>query len=125
MLAVLDDAGVAQAIVSSSKNARAVLAAADMGERFRVVVDGVLAAEERLAGKPDPAMFQRAADLLHVEYARCIVVEDASAGVAAGAAGGFEFVLGVDRGGNEQALRDAGADAVVGDLCETLRGPEA
>lgn len=120
VLAVLDEAGVPQAIVSSSKNARAVLAAAGMADRFPVVVDGVRAAEERLAGKPDPAMFHRAADLLSVDYERCIVVEDASAGVAAGAAGGFEFVLGIDRGGNERALLDAGADAVVGDLAETL-----
>lgn len=125
VLDVLDAASVPQAIVSSSKNARAVLTAAEMGDRFPVIVDGVRAADEGLTGKPDPAMFHRAADLLTVGYDRCIVVEDASSGVAAGAAGGFEFVLGVDRGGNEQALRDAGADAVVNDLSQTLRAPDA
>jgi beta-phosphoglucomutase family hydrolase len=122
VLEILDRAGVPQAIVSSSKNARSVLAAAGMTDRFPVVVDGVVAAREALTGKPDPAMFHRAAELLGVARERCIVVEDASAGVAAGAVGGFEFVLGVDRGGNGQALRDAGADLVVSDLGDTLRG---
>ena len=125
VLSILDAAGVPQAIVSSSKNARSVLAAADMTGRFPVIVDGVRAADEHLAGKPDPAMFHRAAELLGVAADRCIVVEDASAGVAAGAAGGFEYVLGIDRGGNEEALRAAGADAVVRDLAETVLDGDA
>ncbi|MEJ7800403.1 MAG: HAD-IA family hydrolase, partial [Ilumatobacter sp.] len=111
---------VPQAIVSSSKNARTVLAAAGMSTRFPVVVDGLTAVEEGLAGKPDPAMFRHAADRLGVPYGGAIVVEDATSGVAAGAAGGFAFVLGVDRGGNAAALRNAGADLVVIDLRETL-----
>ncbi len=125
VLSILDAARVPQAIVSSSKNARSVLAAADLHDRFPVIVDGVRAAEEHLTGKPDPAMFHRAADLLGVPADRCIVVEDASAGVAAGAAGGFDYVLGIDRGGNEEALRAAGADAVVRDLAETIPGGDA
>ncbi len=120
VLDLLDLIGTPQAIVSSSKNARTVLAAADMAERFPVVVDGITAAREELVGKPDPAMFHRAAELLGVDSAGAIVVEDASSGVAAGAAGGFAFVLGIDRGGNRAALVEAGADAVVEDLAETL-----
>ncbi|NNE10678.1 MAG: HAD-IA family hydrolase [Ilumatobacter sp.] len=123
VLDVLDRAGVAQAIVSSSKNARTVLAAADMSDRFPVVVDGLTAIDQALAGKPDPAMFRYAADRLGVPHEQAIVVEDASSGVAAGAAGGFGFVLGIDRGGNADALRAAGADAVVRDLAETLKTP--
>lgn len=120
VLELLDRGGTPQAIVSSSKNARTVLAAAGMAERFPVVVDGLTAAAEGLVGKPDPATFLRAAELLGVAPEASIVVEDASSGVAAGAAGGFGLVLGVDRGGNAEALRAAGADLVVGDLAETL-----
>lgn len=123
VLGLLDTHEVPQAIVSSSKNARTVLRAAGLEGRFPVVVDGITAAELGLAGKPDPAMFHRAADLLGVPYDRSVVVEDASSGVAAGAAGGFAFVLGVDRGGNRQALLDAGADLVVTDLGDTLTPP--
>lgn len=120
VLEVLDRHGVPQAIVSSSKNARTVLEAAGMGDRFPVVVDGVTAVDESLAGKPNPAMFLHAAQRLGVPAARCIVVEDATSGVAAGAAGGFGFVLGIDRGGNREALVAAGAQLVVDDLGDTL-----
>ncbi len=116
----LDELGIPQAIVSSSKNARAVLRAAGLGDRFPHVVDGVTAVEEGLAGKPDPAMFLHAADLLGVDPAEAVVVEDASSGVAAGANGGFGLVLGVDRGGNRGALLEHGAHVVVDDLAETL-----
>ncbi|MFP5321592.1 MAG: HAD family hydrolase [Acidimicrobiia bacterium] len=120
VLEVLDRAGVAQAVVSSSRNARPVLRAAGLGDRFPHVVDGVTLDEEGLAGKPAPDMFLRAAALLDVEPGDAVVVEDASSGVAAGAAGGFGLVLGVDRGGNRQALLDSGAHLVVEDLGETL-----
>lgn len=120
VLDVLDQHAVPQAIVSSSKNARTVLAAAGMSDRFAVVVDGVTAAEVGLAGKPDPAMFEHAAEQLGVDAAQAIVVEDATSGVAAGVAGDFGFVLGVDRGGNAAALAEAGAHLVVEDLGETL-----
>jgi beta-phosphoglucomutase family hydrolase len=117
---LLDAAGVPQAIVSSSKNARVVLAAAGLDDRFGVVVDGVLAATEGLAGKPAPDTFLRAAELLGVTPERSIVVEDAVTGIAAGKDGGFGFVLGIDRGGNAAALAAHGADAIVHDLGETI-----
>ncbi|MGH9135243.1 MAG: HAD family hydrolase [Ilumatobacteraceae bacterium] len=116
----LDDARIPQAVVSSSKNARVVLAAAGLDERFPVVVDGLTAAAEGLPGKPAPDMFLRAAELLGATPERSIVVEDAVSGVAAGQVGGFGFVLGVDRGGNAAALAAHGADAVVTDLADTL-----
>lgn len=118
----LDDLGVAQAIVSSSRNARAVLTAAGLGDRFSHVVDGNTAVERGLPGKPAPDIFLHGAELLGAEVPRTVVVEDAITGVAAGAAGGFGFVLGVDRGGNRQALLDNGADLVVDDLSDTLAG---
>jgi HAD superfamily hydrolase (TIGR01509 family) len=118
---VLDAAGVRSAIVSSSKNARRVLEAAGIADRFQVVVDGVVAVEQHLAGKPDPALFAYAADALGVAHNRAVVVEDAISGVAAGHAGDFAMVIGVDRGGNREALNEAGADLVVNDLEETLQ----
>ncbi len=117
----LDALGIPSAIVSSSKNARTVLRAAGIEARFEAVVDGNTLADEHLAGKPDPAMFVHAADRLGVAPAGAVVVEDAISGVAAGHAGNFAFVLGVDRGGNRQALSEAGADLVVDDLGETLQ----
>ncbi len=117
---MLDDAGIVQAIVSSSRNARPVLAAAGLADRFPYVVDGLTAAELGLAGKPAPAMYLHAARLLGKEPQRCVVVEDASSGVAAGAAGDFSLVVGVDRGGNREALQSAGAHLVVDDLADSL-----
>jgi len=126
VLDLLDEAGVPAAVVSSSRNARVVLAAAGLTHRLPVVVDGLTAVDEHLPGKPDPAMFLHAAALLDVAPSRAIVVEDAVSGVAAGAAGNFAFVLGVDRArppaSNAAALAAAGADAVVGDLADTLAG---
>ncbi len=119
-LDLLDAAGVRSAIVSSSKNARNVLEAAGLGERFDVVVDGVVAATEHIAGKPAPDMFLHAARRIGVEPARAVVVEDAVSGVAAGAAGGFAVVIGVDRGAGAEALLDHGASFVVDDLAELL-----
>ncbi len=120
LLDLLDEHGVPQAVVSSSKNARTVLAAAGLTDRFPAVVDGLTAVERGLAGKPSAAMFLYAAELLGTRPERSVVVEDASSGVAAGVAGGFALVLGVDRGGNRQSLVEAGAHLVVGDLAETL-----
>ncbi|MEO8264971.1 MAG: HAD-IA family hydrolase [Ilumatobacteraceae bacterium] len=117
---VLDRAGVPSAIVSSSKNAVTVLRAAGIADRFVTVVDGLVAVEQHLAGKPAPAMFVHAAERLGVKPARAVVVEDAISGVASGRAGDFALVLGVDRGGNRAALSAAGADIVVDDLDETL-----
>lgn len=117
---LLDRLGVAQAIVSSSQNARPVLAAAGLTGRFPHVVDGITARDQNLEGKPAPAMFLHAAELVGAPPRTCVVVEDAVSGVAAGAAGGFALVLGVDRGGNRAALLANGADLVVDDLAETL-----
>jgi HAD superfamily hydrolase (TIGR01509 family) len=97
-----------------------VLRAAGIEDRFAAVVDGITAVAEHLAGKPDPAMFEHAAKCLGAAPARAIVVEDAISGVAAGRAGKFGLVVGVDRGGNRRALGEAGADLVVDDLAETL-----
>lgn len=120
LLDELDRLGIPQAVVSSSRNARPVLEAAGLGDRFAHVVDGVTIVEEGIAGKPAPDMFLRAATLLGVDPADAVVVEDASSGVAAGVAGGFGLVLGVDRGGNRAALLASGAHLVVDDLAETL-----
>jgi len=125
VLDLLDRDGIAQAVVSSSRNARPVLRAAGLGERFAHVVDGVTLDQEGLVGKPAPDMFLRAAALLDVEPGEAVVVEDASSGVEAGVAGGFALVVGIDRGGNRQALLDAGAHVVVDDLAETLAQAQA
>jgi HAD superfamily hydrolase (TIGR01509 family) len=119
-LELLDAAGIPSAIVSSSKNARSVLDAAGLGNRFDVVVDGVVAATEHIAGKPAPDMFLDAARKIGVDPADAVVVEDAVSGVAAGAAGGFGVVIGVDRGAGAQTLLDHGATFVVADLAEVL-----
>jgi HAD superfamily hydrolase (TIGR01509 family) len=119
----LDALGLPQAIVSSSKNARDVLATSGLGTRFPVVVDGRTAVDEQLPGKPNPAMFLRAAQLLGVAPATAVVVEDAVSGIAAGVAGAFSLVLGVNRGGNAEALSDAGAHLVTNDLGLTLAAP--
>lgn len=113
-------AGMRRAVVSASKNCRAVLAAAGIEGLFEARVDGVVAAERGLRGKPAPDTFLSAAEMLGVEPAGCAVVEDAVAGVAAGRAGGFGWVVGVDRAGQADALREQGADVVVGDLSDLL-----
>ncbi|MCU1438489.1 MAG: haloacid dehalogenase [Naasia sp.] len=114
--------GKPMAIVSSSKNAEKVLVGAGVRERFPVVVDGELATREHLAGKPAGDMFVYAADALGVAPADAVVFEDALSGVAAGRAGGFGLVIGVDRGVGEAALRKAGADVVIEDLAVFLGG---
>ncbi|MGH3016150.1 MAG: HAD family hydrolase, partial [Gaiellaceae bacterium] len=114
------DAGLRRAVVSASKNCREVLAAAGIEDLFEVRVDGIVAEQRRLRGKPAPDMFLAAAEALGVEPARCAVFEDAVAGVEAGRAGSFEWVVGVDRTGNAAALASHGADQVVGDLAELL-----
>jgi beta-phosphoglucomutase family hydrolase len=108
--------GVQRAVVSSSKNAEAVLRAASILDLFDTVVDGVVAARMKLPGKPNPDTFLEAARRLQVEPARAVVVEDALAGVAAGKSGGFGLVIGVLREGEAEGLRQAGANLVVDDL---------
>jgi beta-phosphoglucomutase family hydrolase len=113
-------AGLAVAVVSSSRNAAAVLAASGLASRFDVVMDGTLAEALGLPGKPAPDTFRAAAERLGVPFAACAVVEDAESGVAAGAAGGFGSVIGVDRGVGRDVLLELGADIVVDDLGELV-----
>ncbi|ACL42221.1 beta-phosphoglucomutase family hydrolase (plasmid) [Pseudarthrobacter chlorophenolicus A6] len=112
--------GLKLAVVSSSRNAPAVLLAAGLAEYFPIVVDGVVGAAQNLPGKPSPATYSYAAQLLNVPSNECIVVEDAVSGVLAGRAGSFHSVIGVDRGAGRQTLLDAGATLVVEDLNELL-----
>lgn len=106
------------AVVSSSKNAEEVLAAAGIRDRFEVVMDGVIAERDHLASKPAPDVFVEAARMLGVDPARSAAVEDALSGVRSAAAGGFALVVGVDRGVGADDLRAAGAHVVVTDLEE-------
>ncbi len=108
------------AVVSSSRNAREVLEASGLAPRFEVVADGVMAATEHIAGKPAPDLFLAAAERLGVAAPAAVVIEDAISGVAAGRAGGFGLVVGVDRGAGHEALHAHGADVVVDDLAELL-----
>jgi beta-phosphoglucomutase family hydrolase len=114
------DAGLRRAVVSSSANTRDVLAAAGIEDLFEVRVDGVTIAQEHLRGKPAPDTFLLAAQRLGVDAASSAVFEDALAGVEAGRAGDFGYVVGVDRVGQADALREHGADRVVSDLSELL-----
>ncbi|MFV0285387.1 MAG: HAD family hydrolase [Demequina sp.] len=116
----LNAAGVPMAVVSSSRNAPEVLAAAGLDHHFDVVVDGAVAARDKIPGKPAPDTYQRAAELLGVPQADAVVVEDAISGVQAGAAGDFGLVVGVDRGAGADALARHGADVVVADLAELV-----
>jgi beta-phosphoglucomutase family hydrolase len=116
-------AGLRRAVVSSSTNCRDVLAAAEIQDLFEEIIDGVVAEHEQLQGKPAPDTFLAGARALGVEPARAAVFEDALAGVQAGRAGRFGFVVGVDRVGQADALRAHGADVVVDDLAELLRAP--
>jgi beta-phosphoglucomutase family hydrolase len=114
------DAGLRRAVVSSSANSREVLEAARIDDLFEKRVDGITIEREHLKGKPAPDTFLYAARALGVEAPQAAVFEDALAGVAAGRAGGFGFVVGVDRAGQAKALRAHGADIVVNDLAELL-----
>jgi beta-phosphoglucomutase family hydrolase len=115
------DAGLRRAVVSSSANCKDVVEAAGLAEFLEVRVDGQLAAEQGLRGKPHPDTFLAGARMLGVEPGQAAVFEDALAGVQAGRAGGFGYVVGVDRVGHAAALRENGADVVVDDLAELLR----
>jgi beta-phosphoglucomutase family hydrolase len=114
------DAGLRRAVVSSSTNARDVLKAAGIYDLFEEIVDGVVADREQLKGKPAPDTFLAGARAVGVEAKAACVFEDALAGVEAGRAGSFGFVVGVDRVGQAEALKEHGADVVVKDLSELL-----
>ncbi|RAJ69847.1 HAD superfamily hydrolase (TIGR01509 family)/beta-phosphoglucomutase family hydrolase [Streptomyces sp. Amel2xB2] len=110
------EAGLRTAVVSSSRNCRDVLVSVGIEDLFDVRIDGVVAAERALPGKPAPDTFLAAARDLGLEAADCAVFEDALAGMDAGRAGGFGYVVGVDRTGQARELRRHGADTVVTDL---------
>ncbi len=114
------DKGCLTAVVSSSRNCQLVLQAVEIENLFSVRIDGLVAEERGLAGKPSPETFLAAAAQLGVPPARCIVVEDAIVGVEAGVAGNFGFVLGIARHGDDSELKAVGAHLVVSDLEETL-----
>jgi len=113
--------GFRTGVVSSSSNCAAVLSAAGIADLFEVRVDGKVAAETGLPGKPAPDTFLEAARQLGVEPARAVVVEDAISGVQAGKSGGFGLVIGVAREDNAATLEQNGAGLVVGDLQELVR----
>lgn len=116
-------AGLATAVVSSSANAEQVLAVADLAQYIDHRVDGVTAKQRGLPGKPAPDTFLAAAADLGFAKEEAVVFEDALAGVASGRAGGFGWVVGVDRLGQADKLREAGADVVVQDLADLLGEP--
>lgn len=114
-------------IVSSSKNARSVLTTAGLGDRFDVIVDGVVAANKGIVGKPAPDPYLFGARQLNIDPEKSVIVEDAVSGVASGAAGHFAVVIGVNRGAGVDTLLANGATFVVSDLAELLpatNGPQ-
>ena len=114
------DAGLPRAVVSSSTNCRDVLAAAGIADLFDQIVDGHDAERQQLKGKPAPDTYLAGARAVGVAPGEAAVFEDALAGVEAGRAGNFGYVVGVDRVGQAEALKAHGADVVVQDLAELL-----
>jgi beta-phosphoglucomutase family hydrolase len=119
-LQVATDLGLRRAVVSASANAQQVLDSAGLSPYLELRVDGVTIREQSLRGKPSPETYLYAALALGVPAAHCAVFEDALSGVAAGRAGGFGYVVGVDRVGQADALKANGADVVVSDLADLL-----
>ena len=116
------EAGLRRAVVSSSANCQEVLEAAGIADLFERRIDGKVADEKQLQGKPAPDTYLAGAEALGVEPAAACVFEDAVAGVEAGRAGNFGHVVGVDRVHHAAALREHGADVVVADLAELIAG---
>jgi len=114
------EAGLAAAVVTASANGEQVIAAAGYADLITARIDGVVAARDKLRGKPAPDSFLAGARALGVLPSEAAVFEDALAGVAAGRAGDFGFVVGVDRVGQGPELAARGADVVVTDLDELL-----
>ena len=114
-------AGLKVAVVTSSKNCTEVLRAAKLDGLFDAQVDGNVAEAKRLKGKPNPDTYLEAANMLGVKAKAAAVFEDALAGVEAGRAGGFGIVIGVDRVGQADALKQRGADIVVKDLADLMK----
>jgi beta-phosphoglucomutase family hydrolase len=112
------DAGLRAAVVSASANTKAVLAKAKITDLFSVIIDGIVAEQRGLRGKPEPDTYLAAAHDLAIEPSKAAVFEDALAGVDAGRAGRFGCVVGVNRNDDADELTAHGADLVVGDLSE-------
>lgn len=123
LIRALRSAGLKTAVVSSSKNCGAVLESAGISDLFDAKVDGLDLESLGLTGKPSPDIFLEAARRLNVDPRRAVVVEDAISGVEAGRRGGFDLVIGVDRGGQEAELHSAGADVVVSTLSSVATVP--
>ena len=117
------DTGLPRAVVSSSTNCQDVLEAAGIADLFDERIDGHVAEGQHLRGKPAPDTYLAGARALGVEPGQAAVFEDALAGVAAGRAGSFGYVVGVDRVGQADALKAHGADVVVTDLAQLLVSP--
>lgn len=120
LLRHLRENGTRTAVVSSSRNCLMILETVGITELFDARVDGVVAGELGLPGKPAPDTYVEAARRVGVPVERSVVIEDALSGVEAGRNGGFGLVVGVDRVGQAEALRDHGADLVVTDLSDLL-----
>jgi beta-phosphoglucomutase family hydrolase len=120
MVAWARQRGLRTAVVSASRNCGAVLTAAGLAGRFDARIDGEVAARDGLRGKPAPDTYKAAARALGVPPNRCMVIEDAIAGVEAGHAGGFGLVVGIDRSGDGAQLIKHGADLAVHNLAELL-----
>ncbi|HWM39038.1 MAG TPA: beta-phosphoglucomutase family hydrolase [Streptomyces sp.] len=123
-LQAVREAGLRTAVVSSSANCRDIITSVGIEHMFDVRIDGVVAAERKLPGKPEPDTFLAAAHDLGVQASGSAVFEDALAGMDAGRAGHFGYVVGVDRTGQADALRRHGADTVVQDLAELAESEE-
>jgi len=117
----LRDQGIKTAVVSASSNCKTVLNSAKILDLFDTIVDGTVAADLGLAGKPSPDTYLKAAEQLGAEPKRAVVVEDAISGVQAGRSGGFGLVIGVARKGNTRELKENGADLVVNDLNKLIQ----
>ena len=121
-LHAVKDAGLAAAVVTASANGAQVIAAAGFADLIDTRIDGIVAARDGLRGKPHADTFLAGARALGVQPAQAVVFEDALSGVEAGRAGDFGFVVGVDRVGQADQLKEHGADVVVQDLAELLEG---
>lgn len=119
-LAAAESAGMHRAVVSSSANCRAILTSCGLLDEFEEIMDGVVAAERGIPGKPAPDTFIAAAEAIGSSLSESVVFEDALAGVEAGRAGRFGYVVGVNRVGQAEALKEHGADKVVDDLEELI-----
>lgn len=110
--------GIKLAVVSSSKNCEHILRSAGLDKLFDVRVDGLYSEKNNVKGKPAPDMFLEASRLLGVDVKDTLVIEDAISGVQAGKTGGFALVVGVARNGEEESLKQAGADTVIQKLTD-------